>query len=80
MRLSRSKLMVGTLVIALAAWYAWSHRMGVPEDFADQQTQFKYGSIGTDHPLTRSPIPYWIWRVLPQMFTPSKVIKASCSP
>ncbi|MBL0148866.1 MAG: hypothetical protein IPP87_09185 [Ideonella sp.] len=80
MKLSRSKLMVGTLVIALAAWYAWSHRMGVPEDFADQQTQFKYGSIGTDHPLTRSPIPYWIWRVLPQMFTPSKVIKAGFGP
>lgn len=80
MKISRRKLLVGTLVIALAAWYVWTHRMGVPEDFADQQTQFKYGSIGTDHPMTRAPIPYWIWRVLPQMFAPSKVIKAGFGP
>ncbi len=80
MKITRTKLilMVG-LMVALGA-YVWTHRMGVPEDFADQQTQFKYGSIGTDHPMTRAPIPYWIWRVLPQMFTPSKVIKAGFGP
>ena len=81
MKISRRKWVIGILVIGLAAWYVWTqHRMGVPEDFADQQTQFKYGSIGTDRLMALAPVPYWIWRVLPQMFPPSKVIKADFGP
>ena len=45
---------------------------GVPEDFADIEAQFKYGSIGSDHPMSRG-IPYWIWRVLPEVLPASKV-------
>lgn len=46
---------------------------GEPEDFADIEDQFKYGSIGSDHFLARG-IPYLIWDVLPEMFPPEKIL------
>lgn len=36
-----------------------------PVDYEDIQDHFKYGSIGSE-PV--SGLPYWIWRVLPEMF------------
>jgi mono/diheme cytochrome c family protein len=36
-----------------------------PETFADIQDHFKYGSIGAEE---RAGVPYWIWKVLPQLF------------
>jgi mono/diheme cytochrome c family protein len=37
-----------------------------PERFADIRDHFKYGSIGSD---TDNGVPYWIWRVLPTVFS-----------
>ena len=71
---------LAAMVVVVGGIVAWNHRLGVPEDFADHEAQFKYGSIGTDHPMTRAPIPYWIWKVLPIMFTPSAVIKPGFGP
>lgn len=71
---------LGIILTAVVAALVWKHRMGVPEDFADPQWQFKYGSLGTDHPMSRAPIPYWIWKVLPEMFPPASVIKPGYGP
>ncbi|MFZ2649315.1 MAG: hypothetical protein WA210_04320 [Burkholderiaceae bacterium] len=68
------------IVILVAGLVIWANRFGIPEDFADQESQFKYGSIGTDHPLTRARIPYWIWKVLPELFEPAQVIQAGFGP
>ena len=46
---------------------------GEPEDFADIEDQFKYGSIGSDHFLARG-IPYFIWQALPRMFEPTDIL------
>ncbi len=46
---------------------------GEPEDFADIEDQFKYGSVGSDHFLARG-IPYLIWDVLPEMFPPEEIL------
>jgi hypothetical protein len=47
---------------------------GEPEDFADIEDQFKYGSIGSDHFMARG-IPYFIWEILPEMFPPEDVLE-----
>jgi hypothetical protein len=58
------------LIVALLAWWAWQHRFGTPDDYDRMEAQFKYGSIGADHPLAQAPLPYWIWKVLPDLFPP----------
>ncbi len=76
------KLVVWSLVIVavlIAALSVWRHRFGVPNDYPDIEMQFKYGSIGSDHPLTRG-IPYWIWRVLPVMLPPAKIMPDGYKP
>ncbi|WP_017715967.1 c-type cytochrome [Kamptonema formosum] len=50
------------LVAALAFWPLLSNS---PVDYADIEDHFKYGSIGSE-PVNG--IPYWIWKVLPDMF------------
>jgi len=62
------------LVVLAVGLSVWRHWHGVPEDFANMEAEFKYGSIGADHPRARAPIPYWIWKVLPEMFPPSPAI------
>ena len=63
------------IVVVLAAGLSvWSHWYGVPEDFVNMEAEYKYGSIGSDHPRARAPIPYWIWKVLPELFPPSVAI------
>ncbi|MGH8767954.1 MAG: hypothetical protein ACREVT_07170 [Burkholderiales bacterium] len=62
------------LVVLAVGLSVWRHWRGVPEDFANMEAEFKYGSIGSDHPRARAPIPYWIWKVLPEMFPPSTAI------
>ena len=52
------------LVVLIAGRYVVDHWFGMPRDYARLEDQFKYGSIGADHFMTRG-IPYWIWRVLP---------------
>lgn len=76
----RTRWLIGLAVAALLGWQLWVHRFGVPEDFADTDTQFKYGSIGADHPLARAPLPYWLWKVLPEVFPPSEVMAAKVAP
>ena len=65
-------LLLLIIVFLTAGRYVWDHRFGVPEDYADIEAQFKYGSLGSDHPMTRG-IPYWIWRVLPDILPPSDI-------
>jgi mono/diheme cytochrome c family protein len=62
------------LAIVSLGIYLWSHRFGVPEHFVDPADEYKYGSIGADHPMAMAPIPYWIWKALPEVAPPSKVI------
>ena len=62
------------LAIVLSGIYLWNHRFGEPEHFVDPADEFRYGSIGADHPLAMAPIPYWIWKALPEVAPPSKVI------
>ena len=68
------------LIVALLAWWAWQHRFGTPDDYAHMEAQFKYGSIGADHPLTTAPLPYWIWKVLPEVFPPATTIPDNLGP
>jgi hypothetical protein len=70
----------GLMIVVLAAGlYASSVLYGQPEDFADIEDQFKYGSIGSDHFLARG-IPYWIWKVLPEKFPPQDILPAGYKP
>ena len=55
------------LLLLLGLWWLWQHRMGRPEDFGPMEDQYKYGSIGADHPLAAAPLPYWVWKVLPEV-------------
>jgi hypothetical protein len=76
----RRVLWLAALILVLAgALYVWSHRFGEPEDFGDMRKQFKYGSTGSDHPFTRG-VPYWIWKALPVMFSPSDVLPEGFKP
>jgi hypothetical protein len=47
---------------------------GQPEDYADIEDQFKYGSIGSDHFFARG-FPYYLWQILPKMFPPEEILK-----
>ncbi len=66
--------LVLAIVVGGTGWYAWSHRFGTPDDYDHMEAQFKYGSIGSDHPLALAPIPYWIWKVLPDVFPTATTI------
>lgn len=76
------KLLWGALAVlaVLGLWKAWEVRMGQPEDFARMEDQFKYGSIGGDHPLAAAPLPYWLWKVLPELFPPATTIPNNLGP
>src|SRR2546422_4862257 len=67
------------IVFVGAGLFLSSILYGVPEDFADIEAQFKYGSIGSDHPMSRG-IPYWIWRALPEMLPPSEIMPEGFKP
>ena len=57
-------LLVGVVVLALAAWYLLLRP--VPQQASnDPAWIFNHGSIGNE---TAQGLPYWIWRVLPQVF------------
>jgi len=72
-------LIILALVLVLGATM-WSHRFGVPEDFSDTAAEYKYGSIGSDHPMAMAPVPYWIWKVLPDILPPADVIAKGMGP
>lgn len=62
------------LVAFVLLWWLWISRFGQPEDFDHMESQFKYGSIGADHPLAQVPAPYWLWKVLPKVVTPEAAL------
>jgi len=65
-RRHRLVLLAGLLAMAtLALFIYWRWISEVPVDYADDADHFAYGSIGSD---SYSGIPYWIWRVLPEVF------------
>ena len=76
----RMLLVVMLLALVLGAFWVWRHRFGQPEDFDRMEAQFKYGSIGADHPLAQAPIPYWLWKVLPDIFPPDLTIPRGLGP
>ncbi len=67
-------------LLVLGAVWLWLHRFGTPEDFDEMEAQFKYGSIGADHPLAQAPLPYWLWKVLPEVFPPATTIPDHLGP
>ncbi len=67
-------------VVLVAGYLAWTHRFGVAEDFEDLDAEYKYGSMGSDHPMAMAPIPYWIWKVLPQIVAPADAIAQGRGP
>jgi cytochrome c5 len=67
-------------LLALGLWWLWQHRMGQPDDYGHMEEQYKYGSIGADHPLAAAPLPYWVWRVLPEAFPPATTIPDGLGP
>lgn len=76
----RLRIWVLMLLLVLGLWWLWQHRMGQAEDFAPMEDQYKYGSIGADHPLAAAPLPYWVWRVLPEVFPPATTIPGGLGP
>jgi hypothetical protein len=62
------------VLVVVALVLAWRHRFGEPESFDQMDDQFKYGSVGADHPMAQAPLPYWLWRALPDLFDPDEVI------
>jgi len=62
MRLLLVLLLALGLVAAFVYWRFFAER---PVDYADIGEHFKYGSIGSE---PANGIPYWIWKVLPDMF------------
>lgn len=64
-RCGRMVLALGITVALLAAYFAVRFGRDQPVDYADAEQQFKYGSVGSEHEFG---VPYWLWRVLPEMF------------
>jgi hypothetical protein len=54
--------------------------MGTPDDYDHMEAQFKYGSIGADHPLAQAPLPYWLWKVLPDVLPPVGLLAPPLGP
>jgi hypothetical protein len=54
-----------TFFLVLGTLY-WKFDPNRPVDYADVEEHFKYGSIGSDNLFNG--IPYWVWKVLPDMF------------
>ena len=71
-------ILLALLVIGLVA--LWLQRFGQPEDFDRMESQFKYGSIGADHPLAQAPIPYWLWKALPAVLPPETTVMSGGQP
>jgi len=54
------------VVFLLGMWVYWGVFAQVPVEYEDDAEHFKYGSIGAD---VDTGLPYWIWWVLPDVFT-----------
>jgi hypothetical protein len=63
----RRKIVLGVVVVlglAGLALFNQVNRRQIPVDYANDADHFKYGSIGSD---VKDAIPYWIWRVMPDV-------------
>src|ERR1044072_8009929 len=58
-------LILAATVLALIVYFYWLFSPNRPVDYADITEHFKYGSIGSE---PANGIPYWIFKVLPDMF------------
>jgi hypothetical protein len=52
-------------ILVLAIWLFSVFNSNVPIDYPDIVDQYKYGSLGSE---IEKGIPYWIWRVMPDVF------------
>jgi hypothetical protein len=64
-KLWRTLLVLG-LILILAGIVYWRFVPEITRDYTDIGEHFKYGSIGTE---MSNGVPYWIWKVLPEMFS-----------
>jgi hypothetical protein len=66
-RKRNEKIFLVVLIVLAAAgsYFFWKYVPDAPVDYADINDHFKYGSIGSE--AANGP-PYWIWKVLPEMF------------
>ena len=64
-RVGALALVLIALVALVASYFFWKYFADTPVDYADIDEHFKYGSIGSE---PANGIPYWIWKVLPDMF------------
>ncbi|MCB1786849.1 MAG: cytochrome c [Gammaproteobacteria bacterium] len=64
----RTVFILGLVLFVMAAYLGWSRflREYPAETFADPDERFKYGSIGAEQDAG---IPYWIFYVLPRVFS-----------
>ena len=58
-------LVLIALLALVASYFFWKYMADTPVDYADIDEHFKYGSIGSE---AANGIPFWIWKVLPDMF------------
>jgi hypothetical protein len=59
------------IAMMIVTYLFWKFTPNAPVDYADIGDHFKYGSIGSE---PANGIPYWIWKVMPDMF-PEKLPK-----
>lgn len=65
-KMARRWILILLFVLALIVSYLfWKFVPNAPVDYVDINDHFKYGSIGSE---PANGIPYWIWKVLPDMF------------
>src|SRR5688572_21558651 len=58
-------LLYAVAIALLTLYFVWPSVSNGPVDYASIEDHFKYGSIGSE---PGNGIPYWIWRVLPELF------------
>ena len=62
-----ARVLVALAFVAILAAIYFAIRFGSdrPVSYADPEEHFKYGSVGSEHEFG---VPYWLWRVLPELF------------
>ncbi len=58
-------IVLGVVLLFIGLWAWWTFNPNRAVDYSDIQEHFKYGSIGSE---PDNGIPYWIFKVLPDMF------------
>jgi mono/diheme cytochrome c family protein len=61
----RVELFIVVILFLVGSYFFWAFNPSAPIDYVDIESHFKYGSIGSD---VDNGIPYWIWKVLPDLF------------